>query len=113
MNDSDHSSIAANGPHRDDESGCDAPEPDSTGQSTEIVPYGESLPAVGANGSKRPRHGLFARVREALMIRGRSTIRADLTEALEDLGTSLPGSFFDERAGAVAQCAQAPGASGR
>ena len=32
-------------------------------------------------------------MREALTNRGKSTIRAELTEALEDIGTALPGSF--------------------
>lgn len=91
MNDSDHSSIAANGPHRriDADAAPEATEPDRSGQSTEIIPYAETLPVAGV----KTRPGLFARVREALTNRGKSTIRAELTEALEDLGTALPGSF--------------------
>ena len=95
MNDSDHSSTAAPGPHRmvDDSAEAGTGEPPQSQNSTELVPYTYSLPAEENVPKKRPRNGLFSRVREALTNRGKSTIRAELTEALEEIGTTLPGSF--------------------
>lgn len=83
MNDSDHIGAAADGPQR--EAG---PPADSSAQ-----PLSEPPPR------KPARPGLFARLREALNNRGKSTIRAELTEALEEIGNALPDSFSEsERA---------------
>ena len=97
MNDSDHSSTAADGPHRlPDKAASDSA---GSNPSTEIVPFAETMPVLDAAPAKRTGSGLFARVREALTNRGKSTIRADLTEALEEIGSALPGSFsVSERA---------------
>ncbi len=101
MNDNDHPGIAADGPHTETGSLADdaADPPDRPRQPTDSAPFGEIPPA--AEPARRPpaRQGLFMRLREVLNNRGKSTIRTELAEALEDIGSALPGSFSaNERA---------------
>ncbi len=101
MNDSDHSSIAAEGSHQQAESATESvADPEDTPiPSTDIVVFGESMPSRNVSSDAPARQGLFARLREHFGRRNQSTIRAELTEALEDIGNTLPGSFSDnERA---------------
>lgn len=95
MNDSDHSSTAADGPQRQPDIPAEQKDQDEPGaaQTTELIPYAESLPAKAPIFRIRTKRGLFTRLRETLKRRGKSTIRAELTEALEEFGTTLPGSF--------------------
>jgi CBS domain containing-hemolysin-like protein len=99
MNDSDHSSMAADrSPAPTAESADDSSaKPPSL---PETAPQGEvSSSALVAALEKPAKASLFARIREALANRGKSTIRAELTEALEEIGNALPGSFSaNERA---------------
>lgn len=79
MNDSDQSSAAALGPHR------------QNGDHT--------TPATGSGPGKPAKSPWFVRLYDAWTNRGGSSIRADLTEALEGLGATFPESFSaNERA---------------
>jgi CBS domain containing-hemolysin-like protein len=92
MNDSDHIGTAADGPHQPE--AASSPEAlTRTTSSSDIVPYDEALASTERTPKKRQRPGLLTRIRVALANRGKSTIRADLAEALEQIGSALPDSF--------------------
>jgi CBS domain containing-hemolysin-like protein len=95
MNDSDHPSIAAEGPHHETGSQADdaADPPDRSAPSSEIAAFDDVPPDTMPARRKPERQGLFMWLREAIANRGKSTIRAELTEALEDIGSALPDSF--------------------
>ena len=95
MNESSQSSTAAMVSSGESGSAGDsaADSSDSPGPSTGIVVVPEHLPVIVAAGEKPARQGLFTRLIHMLTRRGKSTIRAELTEALEEIGSALPGSF--------------------
>ncbi len=99
MNQTDQTSAASAEPQPDSDAraGDGEPVPRPT-PSTEIVPLAQTLPQAPV-AAPRARPGLFAWLRELLTNRSKSTIRADLTEALGEIGTALPDSFTaNERA---------------
>ncbi len=93
MNQTDQSSTAAIGPHHDGEAETGAAPEDGPTPFAGIVPPDETVPPVVPRPKKSAGQSLLAWLRELLTNRGKSTIRADLTEALEDIGSALPDSF--------------------
>jgi len=99
MNQTDQTSAASTDPHADgDARGEDSDSDPRPSTSTEIVAVADHLPTAPVPAT-RPRFGLFTWLRELLTNRSKSTIRADLTEALGEIGTAFPDSFTaNERA---------------
>lgn len=93
MNQTDQTSAASTDPHPDaDVRADDGEQGPRQASSTEIVPVAQRLPSAPVPAPRR-RFGLFTWLRELLTSRSKSTFRAELTEALGELGTAFPESF--------------------